>query len=253
MKLNKPILIVGHARGGTTLLSAIINWHSQVGPKRTVMVKYKDVNTFLNTLITKGSRDSHRVYSAGFERKDIWFKYFPKILDTYMHVGAEIIDEKRKFTKQEKKDIIEELTFDFKEERFLFKSPVLSFLLTQIKQLFSDVKIIVIYRHPLEVINSWMGGEYKKETKQIQALSYKWNEVFNYLNKCQETIDIHCISYDALVTNTSFTLEEIFKYCELPIENYIYDIKIEDRRNWYKEIMPKNIQKQIREYTGIWH
>ena len=29
MKLDRPIIIVGHARGGTTLFASILNWHSQ--------------------------------------------------------------------------------------------------------------------------------------------------------------------------------------------------------------------------------
>lgn len=46
------------------------------------------------------------------------------------------------------------------------------------------------------------------------------------------------IRYDDLIENTSNTLEQLINYLELPVEDYIYEIRLEDRRSNWKNKIP---------------
>ena len=140
-QIDRPIFIVGHARGGTTILSAIINWHSLVGPK-----PFKnndcDFKEFIQNLFIN---DFHIKYSDTLEQKEIWFDYFPG-KEIFTHMGRELIVEKSILTALQKNELIERLTKDFHEKRYLSKAPTNSFRVGIIRDLFPDAKILAIYR-----------------------------------------------------------------------------------------------------------
>jgi len=249
MALDRPIIIIGHARGGTTLLTALINWHSQVGIKEEIMVKNKNINSFISKLAQWNLKPEHLSYSRSKERTDVWHDYLSveKVL-TWVQMGKELITEDS-FTEKQKEIIKARLTEGLEEPRFITKSPSLSFAVKILPTIFPNPKIIAIYRNPLQTINSWRPFKLQhlmKETKKIyKVLSQKWVETIEYLEEARKEMDFMPVIYDDLIGNTQEVLKKVFNYCELPIEDYIKTIKLEDRRYWYKERMPIELQELV--------
>jgi len=244
--MGKPILILGHARAGTTVLTGIINWHSKVGEKIL-----GTVNEFLKPMSRWGTLNNHQVYSSKMEMKDFWFKYLPG-QDVFTHMGREMIYEEH-FSDRVKRNILTKLVDGSKKnQRLLLKSPSLSFAIEPIIDLFPDIKIIAIYREPLGCINSWRGiGTGKEEDlKRIVALCRRWTETIQYVEEKREKYGFQVTTYYDLIHDTNGTLQKIFNYCELDTEDYINDIKLEDKRYWYRTKMPHIIQHLILEKTA---
>ena len=249
MKLNKPIIIVGHARGGTTLLCALINWHSQVGVKEEIMIKYKTINGFIDNLYKWWEKPEHMTYSRSKERTDVWHDYLSveKVL-TWVSMGKELITEDT-FTEKQKEIIRARLTEGIENPRFITKSPSLSFAVKILPDIFPEAKIISIYRNPLQVINSWRPFRLKQQISEMKktykALCIKWVETIEYLEEARKEMHFMPIIYDDLIENTQEVLKKVFEYCELPMEDYVKTIKLEDRRYWYKVRMPIELQELV--------
>jgi hypothetical protein len=245
---DRPFFIVGHARGGSTLLAAIINFHSWVGPK-AFDDRYDNVHDFIKNL---KNYDFHIKYSESLEQKDIWFNYFPG-KHVFTHMGKEIIIEKVKISERQRKELISKLTAKNHEKRYLSKAPTNSFRVKVIKNLFPDAKILSLYRSGPEVVTSWgqrvygFGKRVSNDEikcrklgyrKGIKIFSKKWFETIEYLESARKEIGFLAVTYDDLIENTVGTLGKIFEYLELPIEEYLYDIKLEDRRSVWKKKIP---------------
>lgn len=250
--LHKPIFVVGHARGGSTLLGAIINAHSHVGPKHIDKREF-DSESF---------RDfkTHLEFSERLEQKDIWFKYF-KGKDCFTHMGKEIYEDSLSLTNEEIKELKRELTQDFNEKRFLSKTPTNSFRLNPIKEMFPDAKIVIILRKGEEVVASWgqraygFGKDVNWGKTRIKKLSYykginifseKWEEVIDCIEASMEKNDVLLITYDDLVLRTQPTLERVFDFLELPIESYLKDIKLNKEGEKWKSSIPKPYQYYLK-------
>ncbi len=243
MNIKKPIFIVGHARGGSTLLASIVNAHSAVGPKHQKSENYNP-DDFKNYI-------RHLEFSEKLEQKDIWFKYF-KGKDCFTHMGKEIYESSITLNAGKIQNLKRELTKDFKEERFLSKAPTNSFRLKPILKIFPDSKIVVVLRHGEEVVASWGKRPYgfgKKvdwgnvKTKKlsyfkgINIFSKKWKEVIDVIEEVQDLSNIYILTYEDLVKNTTEVLSEVFEFLELDYENYIDEIRLKyDRSKWKKEL-----------------
>jgi len=133
------------------------------------------------------------------------------------------------------------------------KSPSLSFAIESIIDLFPDIKVIAIYREPLACINSWRGIGTGKENdlKRIAILCRKWNETIEYVEEKREKYEFLAIRYEDLVTHGKETISKVFKYCELPLESWIPNIKllIKDKRFWYRSLYNNNIKQLILKKT----
>lgn len=247
-KLYKPIFIVGHARGGSTLFTGIINKHSQV--QSNYIGKEKDnVNDHLNTYL---DLKLHSEYGESVEQKQIWFQYFSGE-KTFCHMGKELIVEDLVLSNEERNNLISQLTENFSGKRFLSKAPSNSFRVKIIPKLFPDAKIVAIYRRGSEVVSSWgqrgygFGKKISNDEMKCRKLGYrkgikifsrKWFETIVYLESIREEMGFLAVTYDDLIDYTSETLERVFNYLELPIENYIYNIKLNDRRTEWKKKIP---------------
>lgn len=247
--LDRPIFLVGHARGGTTALGAIINWHSHVGPKSQLMLECGHVGEFLSrTLDPKW----HLGYSSSLEQKDTWFDFFPGE-DVFTHMGDELIVEHCNLSDTQIYQLKKRLTENFKEKRFFSKAPSNTFRVKVIKEIFPDAKIVAILRRGESVISSWGERNYgfgKRvdwgETK-INKLSYvrgiclfakKWMQTLKYIESCKDDLDILTVSYESLTTRTDVILEKIFNKIELPIEPYIKEVDITCRENKWLNTIP---------------
>jgi len=240
----KPIFIVGHARGGSTLLSSIINAHSKVGPKHFD-------EKMLDTEILKDYR-KHLDYSEKLEQKDIWFKYF-KGKNCFTHIGKEIYENELSLKKSEINSLVQELTDGFKEERFLSKTPTNSFRIKPIIEIFPDCKILVILRNGEEVVGSWgkrhygfgkrvNWGEVSTEKlsyyKGINVFVRKWQEVVQAIEKVKHLENVLILTYQDLTDNTSTTLQKVFEFLELPYEEYIGNISLSSNKDNWKRDLP---------------
>lgn len=249
LPLDRPIFIVGHARGGTTLLSGIVNWHTRVGSNYVGRESFPTINDFLQNI---RNEKFHSDYGEAVEQKRVWFDYFPGE-NVYTHMGKDLLVETLELSFDERAALISRLTENFRGKRFLSKSPSNSFRVKIIPELFPESKIIAIYRSGPEVVNSWgqrgygfgkRVNNYELRTRKlgyrkgIDIFSQKWFETLEYLESVRKKTWFLAITYDDLIENTSETLEKAFEYLELPIEDYIYDIKLDDRRSEWKKNIP---------------
>ena len=247
-QLYKPIFIVGHARGGSTLFARILNQHSQVESNFTGEENF-DVNDQLKRLL---DLKLHSEYGEAVEQKNVWFDFFPGE-SVFSHMGRELIVEQLNLTAQERNRLISRLTANLSGLRFLSKSPSNSFRVKILPLLFPGAKIVAIYRQGPEVVTSWgqraygFGKRVSNNELKCRKLGYrqginifakKWYETVSYLEAARAEMGFLAITYDDLIDHTSATLETVFDYLELPIEDYIYNIKLDDRRSGWKEKIP---------------
>lgn len=249
MELDRPIFIVGHARGGSTVLGAIINWHSHVGPKYNLIKECSSINDLLEKI---SQYQSHIDYSSKLEQKNVWFDFFPG-QNVFTHMGKELIVENLVLTQKQIHDLLEKLVSEFHEKRFLSKAPTNSFRVKVIRALFPNAKIVAIYRKGEGVVESWGKRHYGFGKKvdwgeiQIPSLSYiqgirifarKWFETIDYLESVRDNVNILPVTYDQLTNNTTETIRKVFDYLELPEEDYIYDIKLKKPTSGQKKTIP---------------
>ena len=124
---------------------------------------------------------------------------------------------------------------------------------------------MAIYRKGAEVVSSWgqrgygfgkkiSNDEFKCRKlgyrKGIKIFSKKWLETIMYLESIREEMGFLAVTYDDLIDYTSETLETVFNYLELPIENYIYNIKLDDRRSEWKKKIPWWYHKYLTKCTA---
>jgi hypothetical protein len=246
--LKKPIFIVGHARGGSTLFAAIINKHTHV-QSNYLGKNTNDINDHFEDLL---NLNLHSEYAECVEQKRIWFQYFSgeKI---FCHMGKELIIEDLELSNEKRNSLISQITENFSGKRFLSKSPTNSFRVKIIPKLFPDAKIVAIYRNGAEVVSSWgqraygFGKRVSNNELKCRKLGYrqginifakKWYETISYLEAARAEMGFLAITYDDLIDHTSTTLETVLDYLELPIEDYIYSIKLDDRRSGWKKKIP---------------
>lgn len=260
--LDRPIFLVGHARGGSTLLAAIINWHSHVGPVHDMQRKCNSVNEFLDQVY---SPNQHFEYAQFVENKSLWFEYFGGE-NVFTHMGMELLTEKVTWGEDKICEFKQRLISSFTEQRFLSKAPTNSFRIKAIRQLFPSAKIVAIYRCGESVISSWgqrqygfgsrvNWGEVKSRKlgyiRGINVFKKKWFETIDYIESVKQECDVYTISYEQLVTNPTATVEELFEFLQLPVENYINFICLKgDPMKWkmsipsYLHLMTKFITRE---------
>lgn len=247
--LDRPIFIVGHARGGSTALGAIINWHSHVGPKYDPISCCETLDDLLEATL---SHASHSSYSAQLEQKDIWFDYFPG-RDVFTHMGRELIAEDPPSSHLPNAELVARLTSQFRERRFLSKAPTNSFRIKALRKLFPNAKFLALYRRGEEVVASWgkrsygFGKRVDWGNTHYRRLSYlrgiplfarKWRETLEYLEDLRREVPICAITYDDLLQSPAATLERVFDFLELPREPYIYDVRLIDRTSGWTRAIP---------------
>jgi len=235
LKLDRPIVIIGMARAGTALLCGLVNWHSQVGPRMPIMTKYPNCQDFIDRLY--GNSKGHVWYSDATEHKAWFFKYFPGG-SNWLHMGNELIEEEWKLTPAQHKDLIEGVTRYWESEpRFIMKSPSVTFIASLLPKIFGDdVKIVCITRDLKGVDRSWRRLAEESFTRREKVLGYsitekKWKETKDYIKRLKKLgIQMYDVNFNDLIFNTESVLEGVLRYCELPVEPYIYGVKLKRRK-----------------------
>lgn len=247
--LDRPIFVVGHARGGSTVLGTILNWHSHVGPRYEPIPRCGSIGEMLATTLRT---DDHFRYSERLEQKSIWFDYFPG-LDVFTNMGRELVVEEPGLSESRRRELVSRLTEGLDRPRFLSKSPTNSFRVVAIRRLFPDARIVAILRRGEEVVASWgrrvygFGRKVDWGATQIERLSYaegidlfarKWRETIDYLEARRDGLDILTITYDQLRDDPGGTLRRVLRHVELPYEPYIDEVRLEPRSGAWRRTIP---------------
>jgi hypothetical protein len=246
--LDRPIFVVGHARGGSTVLGAILNWHSHVGPRHDPIPRCGSVGELMGLTLRT---DDHFRYSERLEQKDVWFDHFPG-REVFTHMGRELVAESPPPDPGRRLDLLARLTEGFRERRFLSKAPTNSFRVRAIRALFPDARIVAIYRRGEPVVASWgrrsygFGRPVNWGPTRIDRLGYgpgirifarKWRETLDYLEANRRELGILAVTYKQLATDTQATLRRIVDHLELPFEDYLRDVRLDYRpREWARAI-----------------
>ena len=248
-ELDRPIFVVGHARGGSTALGAILNWHSHVGPKYDPIPRCESIGALLAAIL---DNDAHGGYSSQLEQKDAWFDAFPGGREVFTHMGRELTADEPP-TPERRAHLIARLTAELRQPRYLSKAPTNSFRVRALRAMFPDAKIVAIYRRGEQVIASWGRRHYGFNkpvdwgTTKIDRLSYpagidlfarKWRETIEQIEAHRRELDILTITYDALVEDPAPTLAKVFEHLELPFEDYAREVKLTDRADAWKATIP---------------
>lgn len=260
MEVKKPIFIVGHARGGSTAIASIINYHPHVGPKPKLIQQATSFNDVLNGTF---DRALHLEYSDALERKDLWFSAFGGY-DIFTHMGIELVATD--FSKGKDFDEFKSKLFSgFVEQRFMSKAPTNSFRVHAIRSMFPDAKIIAILRYGEQVVASWgnrpygfkrpaVTNEFKTKSlsyaKGIRVFSRKWEETARYLLDHKKSADVFCVNYDRLVDSTENTLSKLFDYLELSGSKGLNEVVIQDQRTAWKNTIPLIYRPYLRSKVG---
>lgn len=258
--LDRPIFVVGHARGGSTLLGAILNWHPQVGP-RPFADSYPDVNAFISSML---HHDTHLDYSERLEQKDTWFRFFPG-REVFTHMGRELVVETAGLDDRQQQELRAQLTHDFTQQRFLSKAPSNAFRVAILPQLFPGAKILAIYRSAPEVVSSWGQRAYgfgKRVSwgntryrrlgfrRGIKIFARKWQETILYLEQQRARQGFLAITYDDLLDHTVPTLKRVCAYLELPWQDYLGTVRLHDNRDAWRRQIPVRYHRYLHRKTA---
>lgn len=254
-KLDRPIFVVGHARGGTTALAAILHWHEDVQPKFSWIPACRDINAFLAAVY---GEYGHVDYGQWIEKTTLWSRYFGGS-GIFTGVGKEVICEKG-LAEDKRDSFLEELTEGVYFGRFLSKSPINSFRVLAIRKMFPDCKIVAIVRRGEQVVSSWgtrtygFGRPVNWGEAQTAALTYeegiaifarKWRETLEYLVEKEREASIYLVTYKQLVTDTAWTVARVLRHCELPMEPWIHEIVLEGCSCKWLEDVPEEYRREL--------
>ena len=241
--VNQPIIILGHPRSGSTLLSAILSNHSQIVTSSDKAKEYVDIQQFLDKLLDK---EFHHTYTAEIEQPKIWACALTNLY---------IIDEWAAY----KKELNILTVLGFREwvklqtgdtKRYLGKIPQSTYYLGEILKLLPDAKIVFTTREKPDVIASfgqksrWAFDKVGYEVG-IKNLSRLYDNVETFIGIKSNQYNIPIIKYADLINDTVKTLTKLFEYLELPIEEYINDIKLSSKKDKWKERIPEKYHDLI--------
>ncbi len=258
--LDRPIFVVGHARGGSTLLAGILNWHSHVGPRYEEMANAPSAGAFLSSML---GHCYHLNYSEKMEQKEIWFTCFPG-RSVFLHMGLELIAEHAPADATVRADLISRLTEDFRETRFLLKAPTNTFRVKAIRQLFPDARIVAVVRRGEDVVASWGRRHYgfgkpvdwgdtriakMSFGRGISIFTRKWRETLDYALRMRREGLLEVFSYRSLARDPQGTLARITGSLELPYEEYLDTIKIQPSAAKWKHEIPLPYRLLLRGLT----
>lgn len=212
---KKVLGIFGVPRSGTSWLGEIFNSSPDV--------KYKLQPFFAYALKDRLNPNSNP------KEIECFFQTLYSIEDDFMDQSEN--RKEGKYPVFEKK-LLSPSNLVFKETRYLYMAPVLL-------NKNSTVKMVFIYRNPIDVINSWLNApkEFKKDWDirkewlfAIRKNEFRPENYFGY-HKWKEAISIFCelkemfgdrvfvINYDNLRVNTEEVVSHIFQFAEIEMSS----------------------------------
>lgn len=245
MRESTIVGIQGVPRSGTSWLGQLINASPKVNFKFQPLFSY----AFKDYLNETSSREEVLKF---FEEISSSNDDFINLRDT------DLLGEYPSFTKDQN------LT------HLVFKQVRYHFLIEHFIQQLSDIKFILIIRHPLEVLNSWRKAprefkpewDFKKQWleadlknlgRKEEYFGYlKWkeaSELFLKLSK-QYSTNVVLVHYDELNLNTTSELKRIYDFIGLEMENQVMDFITESRSKAKQH--PNSVFKSNRNSTELY-
>lgn len=191
-KINKPIFVSGLARSGSTILTNILNVHSDTGSflyRDVPFIEMPYLWSFANRFFYAGIKEELRPHNDGLRigpnspdpfEEIIWKKY----LDNYLDINSQFI--KRGYSNNNletslKKNILKILYVRGNKKRYLSKGNYNITRIEYILKIFPDAKIILCIRNPYNHVESLVNvhnkfTDYCKKNKylvkQLNILSH---------------------------------------------------------------------------------
>ena len=246
------IFVVGHCRGGSTMLGAALNWHSKVCSGFKNIDQFNTASDFVDKIY---NGDFHTKYRTQVEQGIVWSKYLP-LREHFTQNGdhryrKNIIS----LTESEREKMTEELTVNCSDSntKFMCKRPPLALQIATVLENFPRSKIIALCRNGEEVAGSYLlhGPPALKSLPMQQKLDraiLRWKDYLREIEPHSNKIMV--VGYDSLVYNTESTLEKILKYLELPIEDYIYELNPKTTKDKWKKTIPTQFHQHLVEATS---
>lgn len=274
--ITKPIFLIGHPRSGTTFLHKfLIKNNSQLEGMylwrmifSTLLSRFifKPILGFIDKLFPKNLYDP-KIHKTGFlepETDDVayFFKRFNGMFFWLYFNALKEYPNKDALEKELIKDCELNLVLDNLEtlykknlftsnKRIFSKSFSLILDIKKVKDKFSDSKIIILIRDPLEVIPSCMSlarnvqsniNKFEKLKQSYKNNYYRnlyyasqifYEKLISQLNKeLKENEDYILVNYKDFLSNFDSTIRRISEYCDLEIDHKL------------KEAIKKQEQKQ---------
>lgn len=237
--IDRPIFVVGHCRGGSTVLGAILDWHSQISSAYTGLNQFSTINHFVDRIY---DQQFHTNYRLVVEQGDVWKKFFPL---------NESFDKQHKH--YYRKNIVELLPEDRErlvaglvknissDKRYLSKHPPHALQISTLKKYFPDSKIISICRRCRQVTGSYLlhgpiNWRKLPDSARVERSVSRWKSYMDEILSHEN--DIKIITYSMLANRTEETLTKLLEYVEVDYEPYIKDIKLKETKNKWKKSIP---------------
>ncbi len=146
-RIHNPLFIIGCGRSGTTMLTTLLRNHKDI-------CSFSEANEIWDP-------EGYRWYNTNLDRPPIWFDPI-----TYTKVWREYFNEKYK---RQLKNVFGCYQFISRKKVFINKSPMNTFRIPDILEIFPDARFIHIIRDGRAVAFSWAKKEYATIQKHADA------------------------------------------------------------------------------------
>lgn len=214
LKFDRPIFLVGCARSGTTIFSALIAKH----PEILLPGQSKHFTQAISSPSLLLDYHTHLNFSKPLEKKEVWSRFFrePKIT---LDIGKELLVEDISDIGWLRKAILDYRLRTEKGGRLFLKSPTNSFRVLAIQKLIKNAIFLIIHRDGRDVISSWgmrpYGFSKLGYENGIELFSRKWNETIDTLLRAQKKIPMMSVKYEDLVKDPAKCMRLVYEYCLL--------------------------------------
>ena len=250
--LDRPVFVVGCCKSGTTLLSALMLQHPDLGPKHQLVQGEESPQEKANRLLND---DQFNVLAHEVEQKEVWDRYFP-MQGVKLRMGIELRLLENPLRRQQQFELVRDLTSDLIEPRFFSKHPANLYRLHALRDMFPDARFIGIHRDGRDVIASWgrKGNRWRQfggYAPAIEAFGTKWSDAVEHLEHYRESMDVHMCRYEELVQQPNRVLREVFEHCELspqPAAGDLLDLRCQ--QGLWRSRVPAEFHSQVEAVTA---
>ncbi|MFB6182332.1 MAG: sulfotransferase [Candidatus Magasanikbacteria bacterium] len=236
---EKPVFIVGSQRSGTTILEKIIAQSNEV-------CDWSEANYIWN-------EHFYNFFSNNLK------KTIPDFRGRGIH-AYEIPKKGWSYSEEKVKRLFGVYCFIHRKSRILHKSPFNTLRLQLLKKFFPECKIINVARDVRAVVRSNIEKTYEGVIPKkdfIDEIIYRWRECIKRVKDFKEKNPhkIVEISYEQLSSNgNEETIEKIFDFCELKINDSVYNklSEVENRNYKFKQDLTESeieyIEKNVENF-----
>ena len=205
------ILVLGMHRSGTSALTGVLQWLDiELGSKLGQASEDNQKGFFENTFIVEFNEKILNKMNSSWD--DIFFN-FDSMKDQITY------DEKEELKSILLKEFSNSKLFAIKDPRICYLFPLYEEVLNKLN---IDIKVLIPYRNPQEVIKSLQKrNNFKPEKSLMLWMSYFFHAE-NYSRKYKRSF----LKFDDLINNAEFVITSVDQLLELNLSNYYKKNKI---------------------------